>query len=200
MPGVTIRLKGTTMGFVTNGKGEFNFDLPKQDSVVLIFSFVGYKTQEIAVRDNRRPLSVVMEEELQTMDEVVITGMFTRKEESFTGSAVTFKGKFEEVGNQNLNCQSEESGPSFIVADNLEFGSDPNQLPEITMRGRTTIPDMKGEYTGNPNQPLFILDGFETTLETVYDLDMNRVSSITLLKDAAAKAIYGAKAAMAWWL
>lgn len=54
---------------------------------------------------------------------------------------------------------------------------------------------MKGEYTGNPNQPLFILDGFETTLETVYDLDMNCVSSITLLKDAAAKAIYGAKAA-----
>ena len=196
MPGVTIRLKGTTMGFVTNGKGEFNFDLPKQDSVVLIFSFVGYKTQEIAVRDNRRPLSVVMEEELQTMDEVVITGMFTRKEESFTGSAVTFKGNdLKKVGNQKLIASLKNLDPSFIVADNLEFGSDPNQLPEITMRGRTTIPDMKGEYTGNPNQPLFILDGFETTLETVYDLDMNRVSSITLLKDAAAKAIYGAKAA-----
>lgn len=59
------------------------------------------------------------------------------------------------------------------------------------MRGRTTIPDMKGEYTGNPNQPLFILDGFETTLETVYDLDMNRVSSITLLKDAAARRFTG---------
>lgn len=56
------------------------------------------------------------------------------------------------------------------------------------------MPDIKGTYAGNPNQPLFILDGFETTIQKVYDLDMNRVKSVTLLKDAAAKAVYGSKA------
>ena len=63
------------------------------------------------------------------------------------------------------------------------------------MRGQNNIPDLKGEYQTAPNQPLFILDGFEATVEKVYDLDMNLVKSVTLLKDAAAKAIYGSKAA-----
>lgn len=77
----------------------------------------------------------------------------------------------------------------------MELGSDPNKMPEIQMRGQQSLTDVNGTYTGNPNQPLFILDGFETDLTTVYDLDMNRVETVVLLKDAAAKAIYGSKAA-----
>ncbi|MFR4037675.1 MAG: TonB-dependent receptor plug domain-containing protein [Butyricimonas faecalis] len=80
------------------------------------------------------------------------------------------------------------------MIENLEYGSDPNRMPTVQLRGQTSFPNLQGEYENNPNQPLFILDGFETTLEKVYDLDMNRVASVTLLKDAAAKAIYGSKA------
>ena len=68
-------------------------------------------------------------------------------------------------------------------------------MPEIQLRGQSGFPDLRGEYATNPNQPLFIVDGFEADLTKVIDMDMNRIASVTLLKDAAAKAIYGSKAA-----
>lgn len=74
-------------------------------------------------------------------------------------------------------------------------GSDPNATMNLNIGGNTNIVGLETEYTTNPNQPLFILDGFETTLSTITDLSMDRVASITILKDAASTAIYGAKAA-----
>lgn len=121
--------------------------------------------------------------------------MFNRRVESFTGAAATFKKEdILRAGNQNLIKSLKNLDPAFQIMENLEFGSDPNRMPSVQLRGQTSFPDLRGEYENNPNQPLFILDGFETTLEKVYDLDMNRVASVTLLKDAAAKAIYGSKA------
>ena len=195
LPGVTVRLKGTTQGTTTDIQGRFRLFVPATERPVLVFSFIGMSTQEVVV-SGREPLRISMEEDVSEIDEVVVMGMFTRKAESFTGAAVTFKQEdLKRVGNQNIISSLKNLDPSFIVAENLEFGSDPNRLPTITMRGQTSIPDLKGDYAGNPNQPLFILDGFETSLERVYDMDMNMVSSVTLLKDAAAKAIYGSKAA-----
>ena len=86
-------------------------------------------------------------------------------------------------------------------SSNLEMGSNPNAIPEMKMRGISSFPleetgvRLKGNYKNSPNQPLFILDGFEVTAERVMDMDMNRIESVTLLKDASAKAIYGSKAA-----
>ena len=85
--------------------------------------------------------------------------------------------------------------PSFIVLENNLSGSDPNATMNLNIGGNTNIVGLETEYTTNPNQPLFILDGFETTLSTITDLSMDRVASITILKDAASTAIYGAKAA-----
>ena len=85
--------------------------------------------------------------------------------------------------------------PSFQVIESNQFGSDPNRVPEIQMRGASSFTDMKDKYQTNPNQPLFIVDGFEQTIEKVMDMDMNRVESITTLKDATAKALYGSKGA-----
>lgn len=99
------------------------------------------------------------------------------------------------MGNQNVLQSLKSLDPAFHIIENNDFGSDPNKAPQIQLRGQQSMPDIKGTYNGNPNQPLFILDGFETDITTVYDLDMNRVETIVLLKDAAAKAIYGAKAA-----
>lgn len=71
-------------------------------------------------------------------------------------------------------------------------------MPEIEIRGTTSFVGLKDEFGVNPNQPLFILDGFETDLRTVMALDMSRVESLTILKDAASTAIYGARLRMAW--
>jgi TonB-linked SusC/RagA family outer membrane protein len=152
------------------------------------------KKQEIVPGDAE--LRVVMEEENVEVDEVVVTGIFTRRTESFTGSASTFtREDLRKVGNTNVLQSIKNLDPSFHVIENLEEGSNPNAMPEIQLRGQSGFPDLRGEYRVNPNQPLFILDGFEVSLTKVIDLDMNRVESVTLLKDAAAKAIHGSKAA-----
>lgn len=138
---------------------------------------------------------IIMHDGVQ-LDDVVVNGIYERKKESFTGAAtVVKKEELMRNGSQNLLQNLKNIDPSFKIVDNMELGSDPNKMPEIQMRGQQSLTDVNGTYTGNPNQPLFILDGFETDLTTVYDLDMNRVETVVLLKDAAAKAIYGSKAA-----
>lgn len=118
------------------------------------------------------------------------------KAESFTGSMATYSEKeLKTVGNQNVLQSLKVLDPSFIVLENNLSGSDPNATMNLNIGGNTNIVGLETEYTTNPNQPLFILDGFETTLSTITDLSMDRVASITILKDAASTAIYGAKAA-----
>lgn len=99
------------------------------------------------------------------------------------------------IGNQNILQSLKALDPAFNIMENNQYGSDPNRTPDIEIRGKTSIVGMKEEFGEDPNQPLFILDGFETTLETIMDLSLDRVASVTLLKDAASTAIYGAKAA-----
>ena len=194
LPGVTVLIKGTMMGVVTDENGDYSIELPDSKDIRLIFSFIGMKAQEVAYT-GQKEINVTLHEEVAQMDEVVVTGMFTRKAESFTGSAATFKKEdIMRAGNQNLIKSLKNLDPSFQIMENLEFGSDPNRMPDVQLRGQTSFSSVRGDYEGNPNQPLFILDGFETTIEKVFDLDMNRVASVTLLKDAAAKAIYGSKA------
>ena len=194
MPGVTVKVAGTTLGTITDSEGFFRMTLPMKEGA-LEFSFVGFKGKTVPFTEKSDTLRVVLEEDIENLDEVVVTGMFTRKAESFTGSAATFKREdILRAGNQNLIKSLKNLDPAFQIMENLEFGSDPNRLPDVQLRGQTSFSSMKGDYEGNPNQPLFILDGFETTMEKVFDLDMNRVASVTLLKDAAAKAIYGSEA------
>lgn len=185
-----------TFGTVADLNGGFalQFDPQESSQTKVIVSFIGYAPQEVAYKGESSMDFILLENEAK-IDEVVITGMFTRRAESFTGSSKTYKQ--EEIlqhGNQNLLTSLANLDPSFQLKENLSLGSNPNSMPDIQLRGQGSFASLEGEYSGNPNQPLFILDGFETTLEKVYDLDMNRVASITLLKDAAAKAIYGSKA------
>lgn len=195
LPGVTVVVKGTTLGTSTDTEGRFELDLPAQDNLRLLFSFIGMETQEVAYSEQEE-LRVVMREDVKEMEEVVVTGMFDRRAESFTGSAVTVtQEQLRAVGNSNVIQSLRNLDPSFRIAENLEIGSNPNAMPEIQLRGQSGFPDLRGEYATNPNQPLFIVDGFEADLTKVIDMDMNRIASVTLLKDAAAKAIYGSKAA-----
>ncbi len=195
LPGVTVQIKGTTFGTVTDAEGRFLLAVPEDKEVVLVFSFVGMKTREIKYAGEEL-LEVRLEEEVAEMEEVVVTGIFTRKKESFTGSSATFSNKeLKMVGNSNVLESLKTLDPSFAIIENNEFGSDPNHLPDIEIRGKTSVIGLTEEYNTDPNQPLFILDGFESTLATISDLSMDRVQSITVLKDASATAIYGSKAA-----
>lgn len=201
LPGVTVLLKGSALGISTDNDGKFTVSFPEMKDVVLLFSFIGMKSQEVKYT-GQMDIKVVLEEDVKEMDEVVVTGIMERKAESFTGSATVVKGDdLKRVGNTNIFQSLKNLDPTVFVMDNLDMGSNPNALPEMNMRGGTSFPggevnsDLKGNYENKPNQPLFVLDGFEVSAETIFDLDMQRVESLTILKDAAAKAIYGSKAA-----
>lgn len=203
LPGVTILVKNTKLGFTTDALGNFKAVVPMPFPFTLVFTSVGYTRQECLVNEKTDfPLSIHMVPETKEMDEVVVTGIFERKASSFTGSAVSVtKDQLMQVGNQNIFASLKNIDPSLMIFENLEFGSDPNKMPEMQLRGTSAFPgdeaglDLKGNYVNNPNMPLFILDGFEASVEKIFDMDMNRVESVTILKDAAAKAIYGSKAA-----
>ena len=201
LPGVTVLVKGTKLGVVTDTAGKFQLTLPLEKEVTLQFSFIGMKAQEVIIKDYK-PLSIVLEEEATEVEEVVVNGIFQRKAGSFTGSALTMKGEdLKRVSNSNVFASLKNLDPSLMIFDNLEFGSDPNKMPTMALRGKTAFDlgsddiDLKGSYANDPNAPLFILDGFEASVQKIADLDMNRVESLTILKDASAKAIYGSKAA-----
>ncbi|RZM25681.1 MAG: SusC/RagA family TonB-linked outer membrane protein [Pedobacter sp.] len=193
--GVTVKVKDVlSLITQTNSAGEYAITLP-ESAKVLVFSSVGYVSKELKVGTSSE-LNVALEKEDKDLESVVVTGMFTRKAESFTGSASTFsQEQLRTVGNQNIIQSLKMLDPSFIQVENLQMGSNPNALPDLQIRGANSLPDVRGEYSGSPNMPLFILDGFESSLQKIYDLDMNRVSTVTILKDAAAKAIYGSRAA-----
>lgn len=194
IPGATVMVIGTKNGTLTNSSGVFTLRTGNQD-VELSITAIGFQRKWIKVKGDNA-LQIVLVQESTKLDDVVIsTGMFNRRKESFTGAVSTFTGEqLKVVSNQNVLKSLAILDPSFQIVENLNAGSNPNQLPDIQMRGQTGFPDLKGDYTTSPNLPLFILDGFQTTLEKVNDLNMNLIQSITLLKDASAKAIYGSKA------
>ena len=199
IPGVTVLLKGTSTGVTTGVDGVFFIMVPDTTAnVEFIFSFVGMKKKVVTVKD-RKPLNVVMEEEVTSMDEVVVTGIFNKPKESFTGAAVKVtREELKAAGNRNILKSLSNIDPSFQIVENNAFGSDPNKLPEIRLRGVSTIPsvsDLQTDMRAELCTPLFILDGFEITLERVMDLNNDEIESITILKDASATAIYGSRGA-----
>ncbi|WP_423737938.1 SusC/RagA family TonB-linked outer membrane protein [Chitinophaga caseinilytica] len=192
--GAVVVVKGTQNATYTDEKGNYVLKNVPQDGF-LIVRMIGFKQKEIAVKGAK--LNIQLERMSQQIEEVVITtGLFNRKKESFTGATATFTGEqLKSVGNQDVVKSLRTLDPSFNVVPNNAFGSNPNARPQVEVRGQTGISSFNSQLGIDPNQPLFILDGFEVTLQQVVDLDINRVASITLLKDAASTAIYGAKAA-----
>lgn len=209
LPGVNIHLKGSkTVGTTTNMDGEFTLKVGKEKKVVLVCSFIGFTTQEISVQlknGESDKIKIKMREDTKDLSEVVVTGMFDRRREGYTGSAVTVKGEeLKKLSTTNIAKALSIIEPSFKIQENISIGSDPNALPDLRMRGQTTLPggtvsttdgvSLQGEYNTYPNQPLLLLDGFEIDVQTMMDLDPDRISSITILKDASATAIYGSRA------
>ena len=200
IPGVSVRLGGTSMGTATDVDGKFKLLVPA-DTATLVVSFIGMKTEVVKIPRlkagvEQKELTIVLREEDVKLEDVVVTGIFTRKKESFTGSASTYSAaELKTMGTQNILQSLKTLDPAFAILEDNQFGSDPNRLPNMEIRGKSSMLGLRDELDADPNQPLFILDGFESTLAAINDLDINRVASITILKDAASTAIYGSKAA-----
>ena len=191
--GASVTIKGTRKGVTTDAKGAFSISIAPQQS--LIISFVGYEDFPAEVKGNDK-LVVKLVLTSAAMKDMVVTGIYQRKKESFTGSSNTYSSKeLKMVGNQNVLQSLKTLDPAFAIIENSTYGSDPNRLPDIEIRGKSSVIGLSEQYGTNPNQPLFILDGFESTLAIISDFTMDRIESITVLKDAAATAIYGSKAA-----
>ena len=200
IPGVSVRLGGTSMGTATDVDGKFKLLIPA-DTATLVVSFIGMKTEIVKIPRlkagvEQKELTIMLREEDVKLEDVVVTGIFTRKKESFTGSASTYSAaELKTMGTQNVLQSLKTLDPAFAIIEDNQFGSDPNRLPNMEIRGKSSMLGLRDELDADPNQPLFILDGFESTLAAINDLDINRVASITILKDAASTAIYGSKAA-----
>ncbi|MEG2277647.1 MAG: SusC/RagA family TonB-linked outer membrane protein [Odoribacter sp.] len=204
LPGASIVMaEQRGMGVVTDMSGRVFIEVPEGISALLV-SFIGYEEEAVKLQGELSDLVIKLSPRIVEMESVVVTGMTPRKVESFTGGYVTVKGEeLKKLSPNNLLKALQLFDPSFRIVENNSRGSDPNTLPEFQLRGdvqigavgSSSVNMLVGDYSNRPNMPLFILDGFECTLQRIVDLDPERVESITILKDAAATAIYGSRAA-----
>lgn len=195
LPGVTVMLEGTKLGTTTRVDGTYTIECGDSQDLALLFSFMGMKNKRVVIGD-KTVIDVKLEEDVTELEETVITGIYTRNIETFTGSVSTFKAEeLKQISPQSVLRSLSVLDPSFIITENRAQGSNPNAALDISINGKINVTDLSQEYSTDPNQPLFILDGFETTLEAIQDLNMDRVESISILKDASATAIYGSRAA-----
>lgn len=195
--GASIQIKGTSLGTHAAPDGSFHLHLPDEKMKVVI-TFIGY--QQVEGKAWQEPFRTIqLERSAVAIKGVEIsTGMFNRNKTTFSGAVASFTGKeLRQIGNLNVLESLKTLDPSFVISPNNLQGSNPNQLPDIEVRGKTSLSTgtVRDQFSSDPNQPLFILNGMEATLRQIIDLDMNRVASITLLKDAASTALYGSRAA-----
>ncbi len=181
LPGVTVLVKGTTTGAATDFDGNYSLTIPN-GSDVLVFSYVGYVTQEINV-GNKKTIDVVLKPDLQSLDEVVIIGYGTAKKSDLTGSVVS-------IGGDDLRKQ-----PVSNIADALT-----GRLAGVQVTSTEGSPDAEinirvrggGSLTQDAS-PLIIVDGFP--VNSMSDISSSDIENISILKDASSTAIYGSRGA-----
>ncbi len=187
LPGVTVLIKGTQLGTATDGDGNYQLTVPAQGHA-LVFTMVGMETREETIGE-RSEINVTMVADVNEMKEVVVTGYGNKSIASFTGAAQTVtKDQLLRAGTKNILSSLQAFVPGMLLVTNNARGSDPNTRPEILVRGRSS-------FTSGSSMPTFIVDGAEVSADYVFDMDINDVESATVLKDASASALYGAKAA-----
>lgn len=194
MVGVNVAvMKGKQMltGVTTDIDGHFEIEVPR--GTQLKFSFVGYK--ELVMNPLLgKPMAVRMQEDTSTMEEVVVNGFFTRSKQTFTGAAKTYTGEqILSISPTNLFQALATLDPGMTITQNNAMGSNPNSVPELVIRSTTSLSTNESE-TGL-NTPLIVIDGVERSLTDLYDIDMQDIERIDVLKDASATALYGENAA-----
>ena len=193
LPGVSILLKGTTIGAITDGDGKYSLRVPDSGSSILVFSFIGYKKQEIALSDSK-VIDLSLETDQNELSEVVVTGYTTQSRAEFSGSSSHIGGDAiatRPVASFDQALAGQAAGVSIISG-----GGALNEAPVFRIRGFNSI--QLSSY------PLIIIDGITSftgdvgnTAENnpLADLNPNDIESMEILKDASATAIYGSRAA-----
>lgn len=183
LPGVTIVVKGTNVGTITAGQGNYSLNVPAS-AQTLVFSFVGMKTQEIAIA-GKTEINVTLEDETIGLDELVVVGYGAQKKANLTGSVSTVTAEVLEarpVQNVSQALQGVIPGLNFQTSG---LGGELNQPLSFNIRGAGTI------GSGSNASPLVLIDGMEGNLNAINPQD---IESVTVLKDAAAASIYGSRA------
>ncbi len=188
LPGVNIIEKGTYHGTTTDENGQYSFSVPDNNSVVLVFSFLGFETQEVTI-GARRTINVVMAEASEVIEEVVIIGYGAQKKETIVGS-------ISQAAQEDLKRTGNVADFSNALAGQIPG------LVTLTSSGEpgggsgwgesATQIYIRGKSTWNNANPLVLVDGVERSLNNI---DINEIASISVLKDASATAVFGVKGA-----
>lgn len=177
--GVSVKIKGSTLGTQTDVEGNFALTVP--DNAVLVISYVGYDTQEVSV-NGQTQLSITLQQSNKTLEQVVVVGYGTQRKLDVTGSVTQIKG--DEISKQSVvNPISGLQGK--VAGVQITNSGAPGASPQITIRGTGTV-------YGNPN-PLYVVDG--VWYDDISFLNPSDIEDISVLKDASSEAIYGIRAA-----
>lgn len=181
LPGVSIVLKGTQRGTVSDANGQYKLNLPDSGPVTLIFSFVGYQSQEVNVAD-QASLNISLKPDDNSLEEVVVVGYGTQKKKDLTGALSTIEAK-DVAGRQTTQISEALQGSIAGVSVTRGSGA-PGASSSILIRGITTL---------GTNSPLIIVDG--VPVSSIDNVNPGDVETVTVLKDAASAAIYGSRGA-----
>lgn len=184
LPGVSVVLKGTTTGTVSDPDGKFTIVIPDGGSPVLVFSFVGYLTKESTV-GNRTAVDISLAVDNKSLEEVVVVGYGTQRKKDIT-SAIT-NISMEDIGEMpksNVTRMLQGQAPGVIIK---QKSGTPGQQFEVKVRGISSL--------GAGSDPLYVIDGFPVGISVGQNLNPNDIETVTILKDAASTAIYGARGA-----
>lgn len=182
LPGVNILIQGTTTGTITDMSGNFSLSVPSSDAV-LVFSFIGYETEEVTV-GNQTNISVGMMPDLTTLSEIVVIGYGTQRAEAVTGSVASISGDvLRDVPSSNVTqaLQGRVAGVELS-----QTSTKPGAEMQIRIRGTRSL--------NATNDPLVVLDGIPFS-GSIGDINPNDIKSLDILKDASATAIYGSRGA-----
>lgn len=190
LAGATVTTNGSGTSTQTDSNGQFTLRITEEDTEITV-SYVGMTAKTVPI-DLAKPMRIVLRPASTVVDDVVVTGFYTRNRSSYTGSASTFSGEqLKAVAPTSIIEALSTLTPGLVTIEETASGSNPNRLPDILIRGITSL----ATNDQTVNQPLIVRDGTIISLQDLYDMDINEIESVTVLKDASAAALYGAKAA-----
>ncbi|MCF0172262.1 MAG: SusC/RagA family TonB-linked outer membrane protein [Bacteroidales bacterium] len=198
LPNVAVKLRGTDRGTLTGKNGVFTLaDVARGD--VLVFSMTGMETTEVAF-SGQPSIHVEMDMAIDALEATVITGIFNKSRESYTGSVTSVTSQdLNLYRGQNVVATLRNFDPALNIVYSNVSGSNPNALPTFDIRGSSSLPtsleELNEGVNSSVNTPLIIMDGFEISLSRLMDFNSEEIQSINILKDASATAIYGSRGA-----
>lgn len=192
--GVTVKApNGATT--VTDVNGSFALELPKGNATNVEFSYIGMENAKYYCRcvSDVSGVTIRMKNAAGDLKEVVVNGFFSRSKQTYTGAARTITSEqIMQVSPNNLFQALATLDPSMTITQNNAAGSNPNVVPDLVIRSTTSL--ATGNETGL-NSPLVVIDGVESSLQDLYDIDIHDIERVDILKDASATALYGENAA-----